>query len=60
MNKTTKEELETWDKLLDEYENRIGMPTYMTECGVWGTEARAHAHFAQEQKKELEAGAPSL
>jgi hypothetical protein len=31
MNKTTKEELETWDKLLDEYENRIGMPTYMEE-----------------------------
>ena len=31
MNKTTKEELESWDQLLDEYENRIGLPTYMEE-----------------------------
>ena len=31
MNKTTKEELQDWDKVLDEYENRIGMPTYMEE-----------------------------
>ena len=31
MSKTTKEELENWDKVLDEYENRIGMPTYTEE-----------------------------
>lgn len=31
MNKTTKEELETWDNLLDEYENRIGLPRYIEE-----------------------------
>lgn len=29
MSKTTKEELETWDKLLDEYENHLGLPTYI-------------------------------
>lgn len=29
MTKTTKEELETWDKLLDEYENRLGLPVYV-------------------------------
>ena len=28
MNKTTKEELESWDKLLDEYENKLGLPLY--------------------------------
>lgn len=31
MSKTTKEELETWDKLLDEYENRIGLPLYIED-----------------------------
>lgn len=28
MTKTTKEELESWDKLLDEYENKLGLPMY--------------------------------
>lgn len=28
-NKTTKEELETWDQLLDEYEHKIGLPSYI-------------------------------
>lgn len=27
MHKTSKEELEYWDKILDEYENSIGLPT---------------------------------
>jgi len=31
MNKTTKEELETWDSLLDEYENKIGLPSYIED-----------------------------
>jgi hypothetical protein len=29
MNKTTKEEVEGWDKILDEYENNIGLPIYV-------------------------------
>lgn len=28
MNKTSKEELESWDSILDEYEKSIGLPTY--------------------------------
>lgn len=28
MTKTTKEELETWDSILDEYEKGIGLPAY--------------------------------
>ena len=31
MSKTTKEELETWDNLLDEYEHKIGLPKYIEE-----------------------------
>lgn len=31
MTKTTKEEVENWDKILDEYENSIGMPIYASD-----------------------------
>jgi len=29
MNKSTKEEVSHWDKILDEYEHNIGLPTYI-------------------------------
>lgn len=32
MTKTTKEEVETWDHILDEYEKSIGLPTYYNEA----------------------------
>jgi hypothetical protein len=32
MTKTTKEELESWDAILDEYEKNIGLPIYNSEC----------------------------
>jgi hypothetical protein len=31
MTQTTKEEISHWDKILDEYENSLGLPTYMAE-----------------------------
>lgn len=31
MNKSAKEELNTWDTILDEYENEIGLPVYSAE-----------------------------
>lgn len=32
MNKNSKEEVENWDKILDEYESGIGLPTYAAEA----------------------------
>ena len=31
MNKTSKEELEKWDTILDEYEQSIGLPKYQND-----------------------------
>jgi len=32
MHKSSKEEVENWDKILDEYENSIGLPSYAGQC----------------------------
>lgn len=32
MNKTSKEEVSEWDRILDEYENGIGLPKYIAEA----------------------------
>lgn len=32
MNQTTKEEIAHWDRILDEYENGIGLPLYISEA----------------------------
>lgn len=34
MNKPAKEELQHWDKILDEYETSLSMPIYKSETGI--------------------------
>jgi hypothetical protein len=53
MNKTAKEELQHWDKILDEYENGIGMPVYSSVCGVPETEVNTYLSMSRDEIEKL-------
>jgi hypothetical protein len=53
MNKTAKEELHHWDKILDEYENGIGMPSYTSNGGISEEEINTYLSMSRDQIEKL-------
>jgi hypothetical protein len=48
-NKTSKEELHHWDKILDEYEQSISMPSYNNIGGVPETEINSYLSMSRDE-----------
>lgn len=52
-NKTAKEELQHWDKILDEYENGLGLPTYVSSYGVTENEISNYLCMSRDEIEKL-------
>ena len=50
--KTSKEELNEWDNLLDEYENGLGLPKYSNNC-LPENELNEYLHMSRDQLEKL-------
>jgi hypothetical protein len=50
--KTSKEELNEWDNLLDEYENGLGLPKYSNSC-LPENELNEYLHMSRDQLEKL-------
>lgn len=51
--KTSKEELQHWDKILDEYEQSISMPSYNSIGGVPETEINSYLSMSRDELEKL-------
>jgi hypothetical protein len=51
--KTSKEELHNWDKILDEYEQSISMPSYNNIGGVPETEINNYLSMSRDELEKL-------
>lgn len=51
-NKTTKEELNDWDNILDEYENTLGLPRY-NSAGMSETELSTYLNMSRDHLEKL-------
>lgn len=52
MSKTSKEQLKDWDDLLDEYENKLGLPKY-NESALDETELSEYLHMNRDVLEKL-------
>ena len=53
MNKTAKEELQYWDKILDEYEQSLSLPEYSASCGVSESEINGYLSMGRNEIEKL-------
>jgi len=53
MTKTAKEELQHWDKLLDEYEKTLSLPEYSAGCAVTETEINGYLSMSRDELEKL-------
>lgn len=53
MNKSAKEELQYWDKILDEYEKSISLPDYSTTNGSIEQEINEYLTMSRDQIEKL-------
>jgi hypothetical protein len=53
MNKPAKEELQYWDKILDEYEKTLSLPTYAAGCAVTETEMNSYLGMSRDEIEKL-------
>lgn len=53
MNKSAKEELQYWDKILDEYEKSISLPDYSTTNGSIEQEINEYITMSRDQIEKL-------
>ena len=52
-NKTAKEELQHWDKILDEYEKGLGLPDYASSRSIEETEINEYLAMSRDQIEKL-------
>jgi hypothetical protein len=53
MTKTAKEELQYWDKILDEYEKTLSLPEYGIGCAVTETEINQYLSMTRDEVEKL-------
>jgi hypothetical protein len=53
MNRTAREELQNWDKILDEYEKSIAFPEYSPTYGVSEQEINTYLTMSRDQIEKL-------
>jgi uncharacterized protein YdhG (YjbR/CyaY superfamily) len=53
LHKTAKEELQYWDKILDEYEQSISLPPYATNYGVSESEINTYLSMTRDEIEKL-------
>jgi hypothetical protein len=53
MNKTSKEELQHWDKILDEYEKSISLPEYNVGSAVAESEINTYLSMSRDEIEKL-------
>jgi hypothetical protein len=53
MNKTTQEEVQYWDKILDDYEKTLSLPEYGASCSVQESEINDYLSMSRDQIEKL-------
>lgn len=53
MNRTTQEEVQHWDKILDDYEKTLSLPEYGAGCSVPETEINNYLSMSRDQIEKL-------
>jgi len=53
MSKTTQEELQHWDKILDDYEKTLSLPEYSAGCSVPEIEINNYLSMSRDQIEKL-------
>ena len=53
MSRTAKEDLQHWDKILDEYETSISIPEYSQSCGVPEEEINTYLTMSRNEIEKL-------
>lgn len=53
MSKTTQEEVQHWDKILDDYEKTLSLPEYAAGCSVPETEINRYLSMSRDEIEKL-------
>ena len=53
MNRTSKEDLQYWDKILDEYEQSLGLPEYAAATSISESEINTYLTMSRDEVEKL-------